>query len=361
MPGIGDAHNLRRVSEPSAHRIRTGTFACDDDRLNRVADAVAVPRPLTDEPLLAIGVALRDDLLYTGDRATAAEQLSAAREYVLTQFAVDARSLVVPAVGAQSRGDTGGERDRPLLDNVLYFLALDAVGWVASELGDTTDLHAIEDRLAVVRSGFLDVFWRGDELRSPGYVGEADEGGHAVATLANLLPATHLPAVRDVLARKHHTSPPVDSLVVQALFAMGEPAAAIDRLLSGGADARAVLIRHAAGIAPTAPGYATYRVRPQLGPLRRVNAEAPTPAGPVHVSIERVGSIGATLALDLPAGVDGQLELPASWFGADVPADVRVDGRRPFALWIEEPTIGRVLAVEVPPGRHEVTVAGAQA
>ena len=44
--------------------------------------------------------------------------------------------------------------------------------------------------------------------------------------------------------------------------------------------------RHILGVAPTAPGYAQYEVRPNPGDLRRVEGTVPTPDGSLSVRIE---------------------------------------------------------------------------
>lgn len=44
--------------------------------------------------------------------------------------------------------------------------------------------------------------------------------------------------------------------------------------------------RHILGVAPTAPGYAQYEVRPNPGDLRRVEGAVPTPDGSLSVRIE---------------------------------------------------------------------------
>ncbi|GAA3731291.1 hypothetical protein GCM10022239_04870 [Leifsonia bigeumensis] len=46
------------------------------------------------------------------------------------------------------------------------------------------------------------------------------------------------------------------------------------------------LVRYVAGISPAEPGFATVRIEPRLGPLRKLEVTAPTPHGPVHVEVE---------------------------------------------------------------------------
>jgi hypothetical protein len=61
-----------------------------------------------------------------------------------------------------------------------------------------------------------------------------------------------------------------------------------------------------AGIRPDAPGFARVRLTPALGPLDRLSAVHPHPAGEIRVAYRRTGSsLNATV--DLPSGVDGVL------------------------------------------------------
>ncbi len=63
------------------------------------------------------------------------------------------------------------------------------------------------------------------------------------------------------------------------------------------------------GLRPLAPGYARYRIRPQLATLGRLQATAHTPLGPFHFRVEPVEG-GHRLELEVPPGGVGELLLP---------------------------------------------------
>jgi hypothetical protein len=64
------------------------------------------------------------------------------------------------------------------------------------------------------------------------------------------------------------------------------------------------LLRIVAGIKPSAPGFATVRIEPHLGPLQRVEAAMPTPRGEVAVSYAREGD-RLRAEITLPDGLTG--------------------------------------------------------
>ena len=74
------------------------------------------------------------------------------------------------------------------------------------------------------------------------------------------------------------------------------------------------LLRVVAGIRPDAPGFARVRIAPAPGPLARLSAAHPHPAGEIRVRYELSGD-QLHAAIDLPPGVEGVLE----WRGVEHP------------------------------------------
>ena len=60
--------------------------------------------------------------------------------------------------------------------------------------------------------------------------------------------------------------------------------------------------QYIAGIAPTAPGFKRFSVKPQLGPLKHVETIVPTPHGNIELSITRNPANGLDLKLTVPRG-----------------------------------------------------------
>jgi hypothetical protein len=79
------------------------------------------------------------------------------------------------------------------------------------------------------------------------------------------------------------------------------------------------------GASPTAPGFATWLVRPHPGSITWARGQVPTPHGPLSVQWQtgpKHGSPSFTLRVTAPAGTSGQIAVPANAM-----ADVRLDGR----------------------------------
>jgi hypothetical protein len=127
------------------------------------------------------------------------------------------------------------------------------------------------------------------------------------------------PAIKEVFAREFHASPYTEKFVLEALFQMDEPEAAITRMKTryakmvesplstlwegwgigaegfGGGSYNhgwaggplTLMHEYAAGIQPTSPAFATYRVKPQLGHLSKINCASHTVKGLVKVDINR--------------------------------------------------------------------------
>jgi hypothetical protein len=59
-----------------------------------------------------------------------------------------------------------------------------------------------------------------------------------------------------------------------------------------------------AGVEPAAPGFASIRVAPHLGPLEAVTASFPHPKGAITVDYHRKGT-GLDATVTLPTGLSG--------------------------------------------------------
>ncbi len=70
-----------------------------------------------------------------------------------------------------------------------------------------------------------------------------------------------------------------------------------------------IIPRKLMGIEPTAPGYASVIIRPQLGPLKHATMKLPTIRGSILCEAKREGGI-FTLSVTIPANMTAQVELP---------------------------------------------------
>jgi len=60
-----------------------------------------------------------------------------------------------------------------------------------------------------------------------------------------------------------------------------------------------------AGIAPAEPGFQSVEIAPALGPLEKIDADMPHPAGTINVHLERSGKKGIKGTIALPPGLQG--------------------------------------------------------
>lgn len=85
------------------------------------------------------------------------------------------------------------------------------------------------------------------------------------------------------------------------------------------------------GVTATAPGYASFTVKPQPGPVLRGTATLPTAAGPISVAFEQGGEAPGTpastmtLRVEVPGGTVAKAMLPL-WGCAAGGMVVTVDG-----------------------------------
>ena len=256
--------------------------------------------------------------IQTGDRTAIERSYPAVARY-LSLWSFDENGLAVHRAGGWDWGDWGENIDMPLMENALLFQAYHSAIEMARLTGNEADIPGYEARRQRIRDSYNKVFWNGREYRSPGYAGKTDERGHAMAVVFGLANPDQWPAIREVFAREFHASPYTEKFVLEALFQMDEPEAAITRMKTryakmvesplstlwegwgigaegfGGGSYNhgwaggplTLMHEYAAGIQPTSPAFATYRVKPQLGHLSKINCASHTVKGLVKVDINR--------------------------------------------------------------------------
>lgn len=274
--------------------------------------------------------------LSTGDPQPLCETYAQVKRY-LELWTLDDDGLVKHRKGGWDWGDWGANIDMRLLDNGWYYLALVAAQRMAALTENTPDIPIWKSRQQSIERNFQRIFWNGKEYRSPGYRGETDERGNALAVLTGLAEPEKWPLLRATLHAQRHASPYMEKYVIEALYRMHYDQDALDRMHSryaemvddsgstlwelwkkGGAGTYnhawsggplTLLSQYAAGVAPDAPGYAAYHILPQSGGLSTIEATVPTVKGNIHVVI-RKGSSRYTLALSSPPQAKATVGIP---------------------------------------------------
>jgi hypothetical protein len=276
----------------------------------------------------------------SGDTETIRHAYPAVRRY-LDLWELDKDNLVVHRPGDWDWSDWGKDIDARILDSAWYQLALEGAIEMARLTGNEADIPRWESLRKRISFGFNSTFWNGREYRSPGYQGDTDDRANALAVVAGFATPGQFPALREVLTKHRNASPYMEKYVLEALFLMGSPELAMTRMkeryraqldsplttlwegwgigkegYGGGSYNHAwsggpltCLSQYAAGIAPTAPGFKSFAVLPQMGSLRRIAAKVDSPEGLIEVKLER-GDRSFRVDVRTEGGQPGEVGIP---------------------------------------------------
>ncbi len=304
--------------------------------------------------------------LQTGDRVAIERSYTAISRY-LSLWTYDDKGLAIHRAGDWDWGDWGENIDMPLMENALLYQAFNAAIQMARLTGNQADIPGYEAKRKRIEENYHKTFWNGREYRSPGYTGKTDDRGHAMAVVFGLAKPDQWPAIKQVFAREFHSSPYTEKFVLEALFQMNEPDTAISRMKSryvkmvessyttlwegwgvgaegyGGGSYNhgwaggplTLMHEYAAGIKPSSPAFATYEVKPQLGPLKKVEAASHTVKGLVQVGIQRDAK-HFQLKLTSPDETTATVYLPLKEYGHTA---IRVNAR---PLWLNGKPNGEI-------------------
>ena len=275
---------------------------------------------------------------YTGDLETIRAVYPAVKRY-LSLWQLGADGLVVPRKGGWLWGDWGHHKDMPILFNGWYYLALKGQLNMAQAVGEAGDVSGIEARMNRIEQNFNKTFWTGTAYRSPDYKGQTDDRVHALAVLSGLAKPEQYDAIRQVFRTQEHSSPYMEKYVGEALYQMrfeddaivrtkkrfremtdhpyttlwedwrigGSGGGTINHAWCGGA--LTLLSQYGAGVAPVTPGYATYHVLPQMGPLKHIKTTVPSVQGDIDLELRNEADV-FSLKLNSPATTIAVVGIP---------------------------------------------------
>ena len=191
-----------------------------------------------------------------------------------------------------------------------------------------------------LKDSYNKLYWTGEGYRSPSYRDRTDDRPQAMAVLAGIASEDKYPAIARVLKTTDMASTYMEKYMVEALFVLGEPSAALDRMKRRMAtimdERSSTLYEHwnwtnssnhawsganiillgqkVCGVAPLTPAFETFSVRPQMGWLRRASTSFETKYGRISVSLSRktAKSRSAVLEIDVPAGTKAEVVLKNS-------------------------------------------------
>jgi hypothetical protein len=171
-------------------------------------------------------------------------------------------------------------------------------------------------------------WWTGAGYKTPGHPDVMDDRVQALAVVAGIVPAERYPAILKVFSEEYHATTYMQRYVLEALCMMGRPDLAQERMhklyptvmTPGGTTlwehwnfdgtnnhawtggAVTVMGEYFAGIKPTAPGFKTFEVAPQMGTLKHIDTAIDTASGLIEAVLDRKGKT-VSLTLTVPEGV----------------------------------------------------------
>ena len=316
--------------------------------------------------------------LYTGDLETIRSVYPAVKRY-MSLWKIGDDGLVDPSKEGLAWVDWGENKDEPILFNAWYYLALRGQKLMAEAIGETGDIPDIEARMGSIEKNFNKTFWTGTEYRSPEYKGETDERGHAWAVLAGLAGPDKYEAIRKVFATHEQSSPYIEKYVGEALYQMRfeddaiartkkrykdmveDPGTTLWELWDGGTKNHAwsggfltLLSQYGAGVAPVTPGYGTYHVLPQMGPLKRIKTIVPSVKGEIALELRNEP---AEFSLDLVSPKDTTAIVGVPKREGASPARITVNGK---SVWENGQPTGSVDGVAFKENEEHYTTFTAQ-
>lgn len=262
--------------------------------------------------------------------------------YLHEVWQIDADGMPVTRHGNWSWGDWGENIDLDLLTASWYYLALKAEKEFALMLGKQTDAQENERMMQRIADAFDARFWTGTAYRTPSYQGETDDRGQAMAVVAGLASEDKYSKIYKVLQKEWHASPYMEKYVLEALFQMGYPEYALERMktryqqmvddpyyttlwegwglgpqgFGGGTGNHAwsggpltLLSQCVCGIRPTAPGFAKFQVKPQMGMLTEASAVLMSVNGEIKADVKREKN-KLSVTVVVPEKTEAEVVLP---------------------------------------------------
>lgn len=269
----------------------------------------------------------RNYAYYSGDDTVIPIVYDAMRKYLHEVWQVDADGMPIYRTGDWDWPDAGAHQDPVGQLHMWYYLALKAEAAFARHLGKADDVAKCEAMMQRIADKFNTDWWTGAGYKTPGHTDVTDDRVQALAVVAGIVPPERYPAILKVFAEEYHATTYMQRYVLEALCLMGRPDLAQERMhklyptvmTPGGTTlwehwnfdgtnnhawtggAVTVMGEYFAGIKPTAPGYKTFEVAPQMGSLKHIDTAVDSAAGLIEAVLDRKGKT-VSLTLTVPEG-----------------------------------------------------------
>ncbi len=279
--------------------------------------------------------------LNSGDKTTLEIAYPSLQKY-MDMFKLEEQNYTVPHMRGAGVNtvhqwwiDWGGNIDKDLCENIWSYIGVLTLVDFARELGDTANLARYEKLRDQMKAKFDLTFWNGKEYRSTTYTGPADDRGQALAVYAGLVSPDKYPIIKDILLKNKFASPYMVKYSIEALYLMGYPDAAEQRMKEsyandvplsdptfsegwGGGGTKnhgwsggglITLSGYAAGVRPLEPAYTKFIVAPQMASIKSIDAGVPTINGVINVKARNAAN-KFDLTVNVPDGSVGLIGIP---------------------------------------------------
>lgn len=285
----------------------------------------------------------------TGDLETLKKVYPSVKKY-LDVWKLDADGILIDRITKNTKttwywGDWGKNVDKKLLINAWYYLALKGYHLMSLALEDQHETAWSEQAMVDFKEAFNQVFWDGQQYKSPQSKAEADDRAQALAVVSGLAEPDKYDSLFNVFLTQEFSSPYMEKYVCEALFQMGQEDYALKRLkkrfkfmvdskehttlfegwgagkegFGGGSTNHAwsgggltILSQYVCGLYPLAPGWKKFTVKPKLVDLSYAETRNITYAGKVAVAIKKISS-GMEIKLTVPDQSEAHLMVPLAY------------------------------------------------
>jgi alpha-L-rhamnosidase len=318
----------------------------------------------------------------TGDLVTLAELYPFAKRYLdiwefqkngLIQYRPDEKGAIPKQVDGVSVGtwdwiDWGERIDAEPALNAWFVLAAQGVRQMAEELGFEEDAREIGRKEEQVRTAIRRRYWNSElgGYISVGFEHEPDDRVQALAILCGAATPGQYPQLKCIFETVEQACPYMEKYVLEALFAMGEAEAGLNRMQrrykglgengnstlwerwpewsehpgtinhswSGGP--LTLLSEQMAGIRPLEPGWKRFAVAPRPGSLNAFAASVALPQGEMRLAAEKAGNQWF-VTVQIPEGTAASPDFSALGLG-DVPDELSC-GVWKFEIRVQNPVM----------------------
>ena len=327
----------------------------DDSRDSALRTLVPTHENLCELPMQELaGVGgMWEYYLYTGNATAIKDVYPYVKNYLYRWWPLD-NGLIDRRTGTWDWPDWGRFPDIRPLENAWYYRALDCAIKMAKLSGHEEDVEDFENRKKSIYKAY-NKFWT-----ARGYMSseqdDPDDRCNAVAVIAGLADEDKYDTILNVLETTYNSSPYMEKYVLDAMCKIGcmknvqkrikarykdmvEGELAYSTLWefwdrtkgtknhawSGGP--LITMSKFMAGIAPTTPGYDTYKVEPHMGELKHIEALVPSVKGNIKVTLDK-NCCGKRfeMSLESPENTVALVSIPCCKF-ADC-ADIEINGKK---------------------------------